>query len=230
MDWDIIDKFGNQLPPLEEFFEEVAKRSTQAHRYSTEGEHQRRTLQALKGQDEDHPLISLSRHHAHITRNIPISEAKKRPTYKETMQKEMSRFLEYSAYGKPVPWHSVDKHARIYRGKPIYGIKFFEMPESEHKDKARVIVQGCIQIRKHGGIVLDKLTRRRGEYWCPVGSMTDLRLILNCAAIQELNNETSDLSNGYLQTPTETPNLYIDLATELHEILPQEWQDMIEEA
>ena len=238
MDWDIIDKDGNNLPPLDDFFPDLSVsalgqkdsdtkvRSRQYRDWYQGGNRKRANYSSC----ENHPLIELAEKHAHVTRVIPISEAKKRPGYKDAMQKEMSRFLEYSAYGKPIPWSKLPARARIYRGKPIYGVKFWEQPADQHKDKARVVVQGCLQIKKHGGVVLDKLTRKRGEYWCPVGSMADLRLVLSCCAIQELSHETSDLSNGYLQTPTETPSLFIDLAQELKDILPDEWQKLIKEA
>ena len=93
------------------------------YQFSSEDEHQRKVFKALK---EEHPLLDMNRR-AHITKVIPMSEAKKRPGYKEAMQKEVSRFFEYSAYGKPIPWMSMPKNARIYRGKPIYGVKFWEM-------------------------------------------------------------------------------------------------------
>ena len=159
-----------------------------------------------------------------------MSEAEKRPGYREAMEKEVSRFFEYHAYGKPIPWMKMPKNARCYRGKPIYGVKFWEMPVDAQKDKARCVVQGCIQLKKNGGVVLDKLTRRRGEYWCPVGSMADLRLVLSCCAIQELDDCTSDLSNGYLQSVNQTANLFIDLAKQIQDFMSDEWRQAAEEA
>jgi hypothetical protein len=60
--------------------------------------------------------------------------------------------------------------------------------------------------------------------------MSDLRLVLSVCAIQELEDATSDLSNGYLQTVNETKNLFIDLAKEIQEFLSDEWQALIKKA
>ena len=55
--------------------------------------------------------------------------------------------------------------------KLIYSIKFTELDESVQKDKARIVVQGCIRILRDGRMMLDETFRRPGEFWAPVGSL-----------------------------------------------------------
>ena len=174
-------------------------------------------------------LQQCAEHSAHVVKVMALKEAKlKRPKYHETVAAEVGRHMEFATYGKPVPRSSVPIYAVIYRGKMIYGIKHWETPEL-HKDKARLVVQGCIRITKAGKVILEKHFKRPGEFWAPSSSMAGFRFICAVAAIFGLDVETIDLDSAYLQSYV-TEEFYLMFDDALVECMPEDWQAAVRAA
>ena len=167
---------------------------------------------------------------AHVTQAVPLKEARKRPGYRPALAKEIGRMLQYRAWGLPAPKSRVSKHARIYKAAPRHAVKHKEMPVEDQIDKCRVVVIGNIRILPSGKIHLDRWYRRKGEFWAPVGSLAAFRLMIALCVIQALSPETIDLQSGYLQTRNQDEELYIELAEEIRELLPDDWQRAMAEA
>ena len=241
--WTVEDVHGNLLEESNDF-DQVE--DSEFQRYTKEWEHSRKYQRNLvEGNeresspfaylfnntpktdiDPDDPMDPTS---SFVTLPISMKEAKLRGAkYHEAVKKEVGRFMSFGAFGRPVARRSIHPASRIYRGKLIYAIKFMELEESLRKDKARLVVQGCLRILKNGRTMLDKTFRRAGEYWAPVGSLALLRYVTAIAAIQGLDLESTDLDSGYLQSTNYDANLYLNLDDEIVERFDDDWKAEIE--
>jgi len=174
-------------------------------------------------------LRQCQEHNAYVVKTMSTKEAKAtRPKFKETVATEVGRHMEFGSYGRPVPRMSLPAWAIIYRGKLIYGIKHWETPEL-HKDKARLVVQGCIRITKTGKVLLEKHFKSPGEFWAPTSSMAGFRFVCAVAAIFGLDVETIDLDAAYLQSYVKE-EYYLLLDDALVECMPSDWQVAVAEA
>jgi hypothetical protein len=113
--------------------------------------------------------------------------------------------------------------AIFYRGKLIFGVKHFELP-GQQKDKARMVVQGCIRLTRRGKVMLEKNFKAPGEFWAPNSSMAGLRLVVSVAAIQGVPVHTVDLDSAYLQTYAVQHEVFLMLPPEVIEAMPGDWQ------
>ena len=166
---------------------------------------------------------------AHVVKVFSMKEAKQRPKYAETVAKQVGSLMGHHTWGPPDPLSTLPGTALMYRGKLIYGCKHWEDPEM-HKDKARVVVQGCLRITKDGRILLEKWFKKAGEFWAPTSSMAGARFITALSTIYARIMETTDLDSGYCQTSKRNTNTWLILDDEICEMLPDDWQVMIREA
>ena len=166
----------------------------------------------------------------YVVKVLNIKDAKAtRPKYSETVASELKRHMDFSCYGKPVARSTIPDDAIIYRGKLIYGIKHWEHVEM-HKDKARLIVQGCLRVTKEGKVMLERYFKAPGEFWAPTSSLAGFRFVCCLAAILGLKVTTIDLDSAYLQSEARHDNTYLQFPPELTEAFTDDWQMAIRQA
>ena len=220
--WSVESKDGRELTFSEEF------------RNAPDEEFEEYARGWATGDKRQRPLIEKGERRspfAYVTTPISMREAKERgEKYHKAVRTEVGRFMQFSAFGGPVARQGIPANARIYRGKLIYSIKYAELSEDQRKDKARIVVQGCLRINRDGKIMLEKHFKRAGEYWAPVGSMAMLRYVASAAAIQGLELQSTDLDSGYLQTDNHDHSLYLQLDQEIIEGLEDDWRAAVERA
>ena len=164
---------------------------------------------------------------AKVVKVFALKDAKNsRPKYKETVAAELGRHMEFSTYGKPIAKQKTPYHSVFYRGKLIYGVKNWETP-AEHKDKARMVIQGCIRVTRLGKVLLEKHFKKPGEFWAPNSSMAGLRLVSSVGVIHGEPIKTIDLDCAYLQSYAREEDRYIIFPQEVMESMPDDWQALI---
>ena len=173
--------------------------------------------------------LPVYRRQAGVVKVLSIKEAKERDKYAATVAAELGRHMEFSTYGKPVAKSLTPRSSVFYRGKLIYGVKNWETPEAR-KDKARMVIQGCIRVTREGRVLLEKHFKKPGEFWAPNSSMAGLRLVCSVGAIYGHGVDTIDLDCAYLQSEAREPNRFLIFPPEVLESMPDDWQDLIRKA
>ena len=164
---------------------------------------------------------------AKVVKVFKLREAQQcRPKYAETVAAELGRHMEFSTYGKPIAKSNTPYGSVYYKGKMIYGVKNWETP-AEQKDKARLVIQGCIRVTRTGKVLLEKNFKSPGEFWAPNSSMAGLRLVAAVGAILGLPIRTIDLDCAYLQSYAREEHRYLIFPPEVMESMPDDWQDLI---
>ena len=174
-------------------------------------------------------VAAWNRIRAHVVKVFSLKEAKKRPKYAETVNKQVGSLMGHHTWGPPDAMMAIPLESVIYRGKLIYGVKNWENPEL-WKDKARVVVQGCLRITRDGKILLEKWFKKAGEFWAPTSSMAGARFIVTMSVIYGRVIETTDLDSGYCQTSKRDSKTWLLLDNEICEMLPEDWQPLIRAA
>ena len=223
IDWSCEDADGNEIV-------ESDRQAALAHRaqYTTSWDDDMNYVKTMLS-EADATLFEYP-HWANVVKVFALKDAKQtRANYKETVAKELGRHMEFSTYGKPVAKSSTPTRSVFYRGKLIYGVKNWETP-AEHKDKARLVVQGCLRVTRTGKVLLEKHFKKPGEFWAPNSSMAGFRLVTAVGAIQGLPVQTIDLDSAYLQSYAREEDRYLMFCPEVLESMPDDWQREIQKA
>mmetsp|Transcript_6096 Transcript_6096/g.10979 ORF Transcript_6096/g.10979 Transcript_6096/m.10979 type:complete len:1225 (+) Transcript_6096:2114-5788(+) len=159
---------------------------------------------------------------AFLTKQVEFHEAKVHPLAQAAIQDEVQKMLNSTVFSwkEVLPRHIAQRieNAQFVKAHFIMGIKNYELPNHEHRWKARLVAQGCILKNSKG----KRVASSEFAFDAPA-SLQAIRFVL-WNACQDGNDAVfADIEAAYLTAYLKGPPTFVTLP---NEILPKACQEV----